>query len=178
MSSLVGNIRVKQARDTAGNWTSNNPIPLAGQSCLETDTGKVKIGDGSTAWTSLPYSIDTAAVAASIATKLTGTTAQLCKAWVNFDGTTNVGGFCTIRDSYNVTSVSFNTTGEFTINFTNEIALGYTLSGSGSADATGAVIVSTSSDATALTTSVRLYVTTDGGTPVNRTVVSSQIFGS
>jgi hypothetical protein len=40
------------------------------------------------------------------------------RAWVNFDGTTNVGGFCTIRDSGNVTSVADNGTGDYTINFT------------------------------------------------------------
>lgn len=42
-------------RDTAANWTTGNPTPEQGEWCLETDTGKVKIGDGSTAWTSLDY---------------------------------------------------------------------------------------------------------------------------
>jgi len=43
-------------------------------------------------------------------------------AWVNFDGTTNTAGYCTIRASYNVTSVADNGTGDYTINFTNAIA--------------------------------------------------------
>ena len=42
-----------------------------------------------------------------------------CRAWVNFDGTTNTGGFCTIRGSGNVTTVADNGTGDYTINFTN-----------------------------------------------------------
>lgn len=42
-------------RDTAANWTSVNPTPAQGEWCLETDTLKVKIGDGETAWTSLAY---------------------------------------------------------------------------------------------------------------------------
>jgi hypothetical protein len=42
-----------------------------------------------------------------------------CRAWVNFDGTTNTGGFCTIRASFNVTSVADNGTGNYTVNFTN-----------------------------------------------------------
>lgn len=42
-------------RDTAANWTSANPTLAAGQPGFETDTGRVKIGDGSTAWTSLAY---------------------------------------------------------------------------------------------------------------------------
>ena len=40
-----------------------------------------------------------------------------CRAWVNFDGTTNVGGFCTIRASGNVSSISDNGTGDYTVNF-------------------------------------------------------------
>lgn len=41
-----------------------------------------------------------------------------CRAWVNFNGTTNTGGFCTIRASGNVTSVADNGTGDYTVNFT------------------------------------------------------------
>jgi hypothetical protein len=41
-----------------------------------------------------------------------------CRAWVNFNGTTNTGGFCTIRASFNVTSVADNGTGNYTVNFT------------------------------------------------------------
>jgi hypothetical protein len=40
-------------------------------------------------------------------------------AWVNFDGTTNSGGNCTIRDSGNVSSVADNGTGDYTVNFTS-----------------------------------------------------------
>ena len=45
-------------------------------------------------------------------------TAYGCRAWVNFDGTTNVGGNCTIRASGNVSTVADNGTGDYTINFT------------------------------------------------------------
>ena len=38
------------------------------------------------------------------------------KAWVNFNGTTSPG---TIRASYNVSSVTKNGTGDYTVNFTN-----------------------------------------------------------
>ncbi len=57
MSSLITNATIQIRKDTAGNWTSNNPTPAAGEWCLETDTGNLKIGDGSTAWTSLIYKI-------------------------------------------------------------------------------------------------------------------------
>lgn len=44
-------------RDTAANWTSANPTLAAGEVGFETNTGKFKIGDGSTAWASLTYFI-------------------------------------------------------------------------------------------------------------------------
>ena len=47
--------RIKLRRDTAANWTANNPILAAGEPGLETDTGKTKYGDGTTAWTGLGY---------------------------------------------------------------------------------------------------------------------------
>ena len=47
--------RIKLRRDTAANWTENNPILAAGEPGLETDTGKTKYGDGTTAWISLGY---------------------------------------------------------------------------------------------------------------------------
>ena len=45
----------QQRRDAAANWTSQNPTLKAGEIGYETDTGYIKVGDGSTAWTSLAY---------------------------------------------------------------------------------------------------------------------------
>lgn len=42
-------------RDTAANWTSGNPTLSAGEVGLESDTGKIKIGNGSSAWNSRDY---------------------------------------------------------------------------------------------------------------------------
>ncbi len=42
-------------RGTAASWVSENPTLEAGEFGLETDTGKTKIGNGSTAWNSLTY---------------------------------------------------------------------------------------------------------------------------
>ncbi len=42
-------------RDTAANWTSANPTLAQGEIGFEIDTLKLKVGDGSTAWTSLSY---------------------------------------------------------------------------------------------------------------------------
>jgi len=48
-------VQIQMRRDTAANWTSGNPTLAAGELGLETDTKKIKMGDGSTAWTSLAY---------------------------------------------------------------------------------------------------------------------------
>jgi hypothetical protein len=46
---------IQWRRDTTANWTSTNPTLASGEIGIETDTKKIKIGDGSTAWTSLGY---------------------------------------------------------------------------------------------------------------------------
>ena len=46
--------------------------------------------------------------------QLGGTGATTCKAWVNFNGNNTVA----IRDSYNVSSLVDNGTGDYTVNFT------------------------------------------------------------
>lgn len=51
----VVNWSIQIRHDTAANLTSGDPTLLEGQLCYEGDTGKFKIGDGSTAWTSLAY---------------------------------------------------------------------------------------------------------------------------
>jgi len=51
--AVVTQIQVR--RGTASQWTSANPTLAAGEWGLETDTSKVKIGDGTTAWNSLSY---------------------------------------------------------------------------------------------------------------------------
>jgi hypothetical protein len=42
-------------RDSAASWTAENPTLSTGEVGLETDTGKIKIGNGSSAWTALSY---------------------------------------------------------------------------------------------------------------------------
>lgn len=48
---------IQKRRDSAANWTSVNPVLSAGEDGLETDTGKLKTGDGVSDWNSLAYSI-------------------------------------------------------------------------------------------------------------------------
>ena len=46
---------IKIRRDTSTNWASVDPTLGAGEIAFETDTNKIKVGDGSTAWSSLDY---------------------------------------------------------------------------------------------------------------------------
>ena len=55
MTTQVVFTRQAQRRDTAANWTAVNPVLLSGEWGLETDTRKLKIGDGVTAWNALAY---------------------------------------------------------------------------------------------------------------------------
>ena len=45
--------RIQVRRDTAANWTAANPTLTAGEWGYETDAGRLKIGNGATAWTAL-----------------------------------------------------------------------------------------------------------------------------
>ena len=49
-------IRIQFRRGTAAQWTAANPILAEGELAIELDTDFYKIGDGTTAWNSLPYS--------------------------------------------------------------------------------------------------------------------------
>jgi len=69
--------RLQLRRDTAANWTSANPVLLAGELGAETDTGKFKVGDGSAAWASLAYSSGPAGTAGTAATVAVGTVTTL-----------------------------------------------------------------------------------------------------
>lgn len=55
-------VRLVPAADTAANWTAANPVLDLGEAGYETDTGQKKVGDGSTAWTSLAYSASGASI--------------------------------------------------------------------------------------------------------------------
>lgn len=62
-------------RDTASNWTSANPTLAQGELGIETDTSKIKVGDGSTAWSSKTYLVDVGAyITASSTTTMTNKT--------------------------------------------------------------------------------------------------------
>jgi len=50
---------IKLRRDTAANWASVNPVLASGEMGLDTTNDKIKIGNGSSTWSALPYAFDT-----------------------------------------------------------------------------------------------------------------------
>jgi hypothetical protein len=67
-------VQIQLRRGTASAWTSANPTLAIGEFAVETDTDKYKIGDGSTAWTSLSYSsLPSGAVTTAGGVTITGT---------------------------------------------------------------------------------------------------------
>ena len=92
----------------------------------------------------------------------------IAKAWVNFDGTTATPS--TIRSSFNVSSITNNGTGDYTINFTTSMPdTNYIVFGTSQAADTSADIsivslgvkasgnIGSSAPASKLTSSVRVY---------------------
>ncbi len=111
MSTNTEKVTTTAGTGTAAEWTTANPVLLSGEWGKETDTGKMKNGDGVTAWNSLTYSV-IPDIDSTLESKASKTGPQICKAWVCFDGT----GTVSIRDSYNVSSITDNGTGTYTVN--------------------------------------------------------------
>ena len=57
MAATVVNVQMQQRTDTAASWATATPVLLNGEIGFESDTRQLKIGDGSTAWSSLAYVI-------------------------------------------------------------------------------------------------------------------------
>lgn len=100
-------------------------------------------------------------------------TGTLCRAWVNFNGT----GTVAIRASFNVSSITDNGTGDYTVNFTNAMSdVNYSATGNVGNNNIRCVLCFTST-ATYLTSSVRIQAIdpqTSGG--VDEAIVTLAVF--
>lgn len=85
--------RLQNRRDTAANWTSNNPTLAAGEIGLETDTSKYKMGDGTTAWNSLAYAYTAGAAGATGPTGPIGATGPAGATGTTGPAGGGIGGF-------------------------------------------------------------------------------------
>ena len=103
-----------------------------------------------------------------------------CRAWVNFDGTTNTGGFCTVRASGNVTSVTDNGTGDYTVTFTTAMPdVNYAvtaMSGTSSLTAATGLSFAGQGSATPTTTAFRFRIRDDAGAQFDSAFCSIAIF--
>jgi hypothetical protein len=116
--------------------------------------------DGSITNDDLAGSIDDA--------KLSGTT---CKAWVNFNGT----GTVAIRAQFNVSSITDNGTGDYTVNFTTALA-----DANYSGCATGGSLADANTGIprihTITSSAFRFNIANAAATPVDRDIVCVSIF--
>ena len=55
MATKTLNTKIQLRNGTAAEWTAKNPVLLKGEMGIETDTHKIKVGDGSTQWSNLAY---------------------------------------------------------------------------------------------------------------------------
>jgi hypothetical protein len=122
--------------------------------------------------------ITTADIAANaVTTAKLGSAEQsgLCKAWVNFNGT----GTVAIRASYNVSSITDNGTGDYTVNFTTALAdANYSVGGtSGGQSNTTSGAVYQYDQQTAKTASLaRILIIGGAGGAVDAPQIAVQVF--
>jgi Major tropism determinant N-terminal domain len=110
--------QIQVRRDTATAWTTAQtnagatPILAAGEIGFETDTGKFKIGDGTSLWGALTYATD--------GSKLTGTIAAATAITASTATTTtgNAGTATALATARNINGVSFNGTADITVTAT------------------------------------------------------------
>jgi len=113
-------VRIQIRRDTAANWTAANPVLAAGEPAVETDTGKMKIGDGIRNWSTLPYESESglsSAVPVAVGTAAAGTATAASRAdhvhalpsaiscaTITTSGNTTIGGDLEIKGKLSVSA--------------------------------------------------------------------------
>ena len=100
-------VKIQLRGDTAANWASVNPVLLNNELGLETDTKKLKVGNGSTAWNSLTYFPSIVTGGTVLGNLEIGTTGTL-----TFEGST--------ADGFETTLGVINPTADRTINLPNQ----------------------------------------------------------
>lgn len=55
MAETILNTRIQLRKDTAANWDLFNPVLASAELGVNTDNGKMKLGDGTHTWSELPY---------------------------------------------------------------------------------------------------------------------------
>lgn len=100
---------------------------------------------------------------------------QTCRAWVNFNGT----GTVAIRASYNVSSITDNGVGDYTVNFTTALPdANYSIGGSsgGSPGTSNGAVYQADNVTAKTTTAFRIYLITVSGALIDAPQSSVQVF--
>lgn len=82
---------LRPRRDTAALWTTNNPILSLGEIGWETDNLRGKVGDGTTTWNSLPYSLGDAGAVVNAKAPSGGDDLAYLQGLMNIMGAANGG---------------------------------------------------------------------------------------
>jgi hypothetical protein len=126
-------VRFQPRRKTAAAWTSSNELLLQGEPGFETDTGRSKVGDGTTTWAGLPYDPHPSTVAGLYTPEMFGAVA---------DGNTDDGPALTA--AYTAASTAAGSAGRSTIRLTPgkkyRVATSVTVAQNVTLDGRGAVI--------------------------------------
>lgn len=106
-------------RDTASNWTSANPTLAQGELGIETDTSKIKVGDGSTAWSSKTYLVDVGSYLTATSTNtLSNKTLAATTLSGQLTGADQTVSAINLKDYGEITNAIGNATGATTIDLT------------------------------------------------------------
>ena len=95
-------VKIQLRRDTASNWSTNNPVLAEGEIGIEIDTTLMKVGDGTTAWNDLPYMND-------LGIKLTQQTITSSNGSATIDWRNGTNAIITLTEN---TTVSFTNPGQ------------------------------------------------------------------
>jgi hypothetical protein len=176
-SPVAGDITGNAATVTNGVYTTSDQT-ITG---VKTFSSSPVVPNATTATQALSFGQVSTANATPVKTALNASgdaPIYACRAWVNFDGTTAPG---TIRASGNVSSVTKNGTGDYTVNFTTAMPdANYSLGGSvkGNSTTNYAVVQIASTDPSSAS-SVRIHTfAQSSGSPVlaDRAIVDVSIF--
>ena len=96
----------------------------------------------------------------------------LGKVWINFNGESTIAS----RDTFNVSSISDEGTGDYQINFTNNMGNG-NYAPSGMSEGDGKVVVDDSNYSSHVTTSSLDIDVKTGGTKIDREVICTTVHG-
>jgi len=150
-------VKFRIRRDTAANWTAINPVLALGEPGLETDTRRVKYGDGTNAWASLDY-----ARGSVVWGQVGGTLSDQADLQAALDAKQNTitPAALTKTDDTNVTltlggtpSTSLLAATSLTLGWTGQLSVARGGTGTSTSTGTGSVVLST---APTITTSIAL----------------------